>query len=84
MSRALVMKEGAWMVLTGTAVGLALSMAGIRGLSGMFFTVASVSGYDPMLLVGAPALLAGLALLACYVPARRSARIDPAVTLRSE
>ncbi|MGJ5820641.1 ABC transporter permease [Paludibaculum fermentans] len=81
---ALVMKEGALMVLLGTAVGLALSIAGIRGLSGVFFTVASVQGYDPMLLIGAPALLAGLALLACYVPARRSTSIDPAVTLRSE
>lgn len=72
------------MVLLGTAVGLALSLAGVRALSGIFFTVASVQGYDPMLLIGAPALLAGLALLACYVPARRSTNIDPAVTLRSE
>ncbi len=49
----------------------------------MFFSVASVRSGDP-LLVGAPSLLAALALLACYVPARRSTRIDPAVTLRME
>lgn len=80
----LVMKEGATLVTAGTVAGLAFALAGIRALSGMFFTVASVQGYDPVLLVGAPLLLAGLALLACYVPARRSARIDPVVTLRME
>ena len=80
----LVMKEGTVLVIVGTLIGLALAVAGIRGLSGLFFTVASVQGYDPMLLVGGPVLLAALAMAACYVPARRSARIDPAVTLRME
>jgi predicted permease len=80
----LVMKEGATLVAVGTAAGLALALAGIRALSGIFFSVASVQGYDPVLLAGAPLLLAGLALLACYIPARRSLRIDPVVTLRME
>jgi putative ABC transport system permease protein len=81
---ALVMREGAALVAVGTLVGLAFAWAGIRALSGFFFTVASVKSGDPLLLVGAPSLLAALALLACYVPARRSTRIDPAVTLRME
>ena len=81
---ALIMKEGATLVTVGTLAGLALALPGIRGLSSMFFAVASVKGYDPLLLVGAPALLAGIALVACYVPARRATRIDPAVTLRMD
>jgi predicted permease len=80
----LVMKEGAILVLGGTLIGLALALAGIRALSAMFFTVASVQGYDPVLLVGAPLLLAGLALAACYVPARKSMEIEPVATLRME
>jgi len=43
-----------------------------------------VQSSDPLLLVGAPLLLAVLALLACYLPARKSMRIDPAVALRQE
>jgi len=80
----LVMKEGATLVTVGTVAGLACAWAGIRALSGMFFAVASVQGDDPVLLVGAPLLLAGLALMACYVPARKSMRVDPAVALRQE
>jgi predicted permease len=81
---ALVMREGASLVVCGTTLGLAVAWAGIRALSNMFFTVASVRSYDPALLGGAPLLLGGLALLACYLPARRSTRIDPVVTLRQE
>jgi len=80
----LVMKEGAVLVTAGALIGLTFAWAGIRALAGMFFSVASVQGDDPALLAGAPLLLAGLALLACYVPARRSTRIDPAVALRQE
>jgi ABC-type lipoprotein release transport system permease subunit len=39
---------------------------------------------DPALLVGAPLLLACLALAACYVPARKSIRVDPVIALRQE
>jgi len=80
----LVMKEGAVLVMAGTIIGMTLTLAGMRLMSGFFFSVATVQGFDPALLVGAPALLASLALLSCYVPARRSIRIDPAMALRQE
>jgi len=80
----LVMKEGAVLVTAGALIGLAFAWAGMRALGDMFAWVASVKGADPVLLVGAPLLLASLALAACYVPARRSTRIDPVVALRQE
>jgi ABC-type lipoprotein release transport system permease subunit len=81
---ALVMKEGAALVGIGTFIGLACAWAGLKALWSMFFSVASVALNSPLLLIGAPTLLAGLALVACYVPARRSTRMDPVVALRQE
>jgi predicted permease len=83
----LVMREGAAMVLLGSALGLALGWASTRVLSAFLNAMArstSTSTSDPLLLVGAPLLLAALALAACYLPALRSTKIDPAVTLRAE
>jgi predicted permease len=81
---ALVMKEGAALAIAGTVGGLACAWAGIRALAGLFFAVASVRSSEPVLLIGAPLLLAGLALLACYLPARKSMKIDPVVALRQD
>ena len=61
---------------------MVLTWAGLRLISGFFFSVASVQSFDPVLLIGAPLLLASLAMVACYLPARKSMRIDPATTLR--
>jgi predicted permease len=83
----LVMKEGAVLVVIGTAAGLAAAWAAIRLMSSLMSQIARTAGTstsDPWLLVGAPALLATLAMAACYVPARRSMDVDPAVTLRQE
>jgi predicted permease len=83
----LVMKEGLVLILAGTAVGMCGAWAGARMLAFMnssVGTVTSTSTSDPIVLMGAPLLLAALALIACYVPAHRSTRIDPAVALRQE
>ncbi len=83
----LVMKEGAVLVLLGSAIGLTLAWMGMRALTGIMSEVARVAGLstsDPKLLVGAPLLLAALALVACYLPARKSLRVDPVVALRQE
>jgi predicted permease len=83
----LVMKEGMLLVLAGTAIGMAGAWTGSRLLSAMNSSVGKVtstSTTDPAVLFGAPLLLAFLALLACYFPARKSMRIDPVVALRQE
>jgi ABC-type antimicrobial peptide transport system permease subunit len=76
----LVLREGVTLV----GVGSALGFAGAFGLAKVLLTLTSifaesfnVGTSDPRLLVGAPLLLATLALLACYVPARKATRIDP-------
>jgi putative ABC transport system permease protein len=83
----LVMKEGFVLVAAGTSIGMAGAWMGARMLSAMNSSVGRVSSTstsDPTVLIGAPLVLAVLALIACYVPARKSMRIDPAVTLRQE
>jgi ABC-type antimicrobial peptide transport system permease subunit len=83
----LVMKEGVVLVAVGTVFGLAGGWAGMRVLRGIMSSIAKTAGTstsDPLLLVGAPVLLAALALMACYLPARKSLRVDPVEALRQE
>ena len=69
--------------MTLTLVGLALGIAGALGLTQLLGTLLfGVSPRDPVTLAGSAAILAAVALLACYVPARRAARMDPLVALR--
>jgi macrolide transport system ATP-binding/permease protein len=83
----LVLREGAALVGVGTVLGFlgAMAMAKIlASLTSMFVQALSVGTGDLRLLVGAPLLLAVVAMLACYAPARRSAQIDPLKALREE
>jgi predicted permease len=83
----LVLREGAALVGVGTVLGFlgAVGLAKIvSALANMFVDALRVGTNDPRLLVGAPLLLAAVAMLACYVPARRSVRIDPLKALRQE
>ena len=77
----LVLREGLALTAIGTAIGLVLSLALGRVLSGMLY---HVSGADPLVLVAGPLVLGAVSLLACYVPARRAARVEPMVALRAE
>jgi hypothetical protein len=83
----LVLREGAALVAVGTVLGFLGAFALAKGLSALthvFVEALKVGTNDPRLLLGAPLLLAGLALLACYVPARRAAKIDPLKALRED
>ena len=83
----LVLREGVALVIVGSALGFLGAMAIVRVLSSLtslFADSFNVSVSDPLLVVGAPALLGALAMIACYLPARRTARIDPLKTLREE
>jgi putative ABC transport system permease protein len=77
----LVLGEGIGIATIGVAVGFAAALALTRFLSSQLF---GVSATDPLTFTGVALLLAAVALLACYVPARRAIRVDPLVALRYE
>jgi ABC-type antimicrobial peptide transport system permease subunit len=77
----MVLREGAALSAAALAVGLPTAWMLTRTLSGQLYHVSSA---DPVIYVSVATLLLAVALLACYVPARRATRIDPMNTLRSE
>ncbi|MGH9794516.1 MAG: ABC transporter permease [Candidatus Acidiferrales bacterium] len=77
----LVLRSGMTLTLIGCAIGLAAAAGVTRFLT---FLLYGISPLDPVTFIGIPALLAGVALLACWIPARRAARVDPMVALRYE
>ena len=83
----LVLREGATLVIVGSLLGFPGALAIVRILSALtniFVEALRVGTGDLRLLLGAPLLLAAVAMLACYLPARRSAKIDPLKALREE
>jgi ABC-type antimicrobial peptide transport system permease subunit len=77
----MMLREGMVLFGIGAGVGLLLSLPVGKVLSSLLYRVDS---FDPVVLTLAPALLAAVSFVACYIPSRRAARLDPMVALRDE
>jgi putative ABC transport system permease protein len=79
--RALVLRQGMTLAAAGTSIGLGAAVLATRAIATLLF---GVSRLDPITYLGVATLLLGVSGIACWVPAWRAARVDPAVTLRAE
>ncbi|HEY1261888.1 MAG TPA: FtsX-like permease family protein, partial [Terriglobales bacterium] len=78
---ALILRQGAAMVVLGGIIGIAISLGLTRSIAGMIYGIRVT---DPETYAGVGVLIAGVALIASYIPARRATKVDPMVALRYE
>jgi putative ABC transport system permease protein len=76
----MILRQGVLIV----AVGLALGIAGALACARLTSNFLAVKATDPVTYISAAAMLALVALAACYIPARRTMRVDPMIALRYE
>jgi ABC-type antimicrobial peptide transport system permease subunit len=77
----MVLREAAWLVVCGLAVGVPIALAAARLTGSLLF---GVSAADPYAFAVAIAVLLAAALIAAFLPARRASRVDPVTALRHE
>ena len=77
----MVLRQGLRLAVAGAAFGLVCALVVSHLMAGLLYGVRPT---DPLTFVGVALLLIGVALLACYIPARRAIRVDPLVALRHE
>jgi predicted permease len=77
----MVLRDGAKMALSSVAIGLGAALALTRLMTSMQF---GISAHDPVTVAGVVSLLTFVAFAACFIPARRAARVDPMIALRND
>jgi len=80
----MVIGQGLRLAVVGVAIGALASLVFARVLTSFSHLLYGVGAKDPLTLIAVAAVLISVALLACYLPARRAARVDPMVALRNE
>ena len=79
--RKMFLQHGLWLTAIGIAIGIGIALMVTRVMSAFLFGVGPM---DPITYAAVSALLAGMTLVATYLPARRASRVDPVVALRAE
>jgi len=77
----LILKQGMFLSGIGSACGLIIALGGARMMKGLLY---GISTSDPVTFTCVALLLLSIALLACWIPARRASRIQPMIALRAE
>jgi ABC-type antimicrobial peptide transport system permease subunit len=77
----LVVRQGMWLALIGLLIGLAGALVLTRLMSSVLY---GVSATDVVTFAGVTLLLGSVVLIACYIPARRAAKVDPIIAIRCE
>jgi ABC-type antimicrobial peptide transport system permease subunit len=77
----MILKQGARLALVGVCIGVAAAFGLARLMTSLLF---GVTAHDPLTFAAVVALLIAVALMACYIPARRAMKVDPMVALRYE
>ncbi len=81
----MVMKQGAWQVIIGLALGMGVAIAiSIFGGDGLATALINISPRDPATYIAVAVLLSVVAAVAIFVPARRATKVDPMIALRAE
>jgi putative ABC transport system permease protein len=76
----MILKEGAVLLAIGLGLGVAGAYGAVGVIRGLLFGVAP---HDPITFIGVAVMMAAIGIVACWIPALRAARIDPAITMRS-